>query len=137
MNIGCEDGEHLLGSNVSVDVVASQPRSVTHRDASDARAIALDDIVASVEAHLPAWIREISPFVDNTAQIILLPNQPTHVRQVWWPQGSTYEGHPTHALEQIAVRVVDGIAFDRDDVAVPAPRAGAQCRLVPIAQESP
>lgn len=146
MNTYCEDGQHYLGSNATVDMVGGKPLSVTFSPVyfDVARSLTIEQLTTAIEAYIPAWIVPVgdSDFSSNlpdgrTASITLLPNQPTHVRQVWWLQGTTYEGHPTHALEQIAVRIVNGIALDRDDVAVQHPRDGAQCRFVPIAQESP
>jgi hypothetical protein len=68
----------------------------------------------------------------RSAAVTLSADQPTHVRHVWWPEGETWEGHPTTASEIVSVRVVGGVALDRDGVAVPAPRDGAESRLVPI-----
>ena len=148
-----EDGRHPLASNAWVDVTGDIPSSVTHRESESpiqdgpfkamAKILRVDELAAAVEKFLPVWVEPIEDAdfsIDagsvpetRSALLVLSANQPTHVRQMWWPEGETMEGHPTYGREAVSVRVVAGVALGRDGLPVSEPRVDAESRLVPVA----
>ena len=148
-----EDGRHPLASNAWVDVAGDIPVSVTYRESESPiqegpfgvsiKLLRVDELAAAVEGLLPVWIEPIADgdFVidagsvpeTRSAPVVFSGDQPTHVRQTWWPEGETMEGHPTYGREAVSVRVVAGVALGRDGLPVSEPRVDAESRLVPVA----